>query len=194
MYFHKLKGITLHPTICFQRLIRMDLHSPAAATLPQRSRNLTLPQVRRMPAVSSAFAGRQSSVISSQLSVIFPLIPNPEPLAPVFPVLSEEQWPVASCLPTAHCRLPTAAFVLPRKQWSVLFPQPLAPNPYSCPSFPNPESRAPSPGFSCILPATGRRMFQDIKASLQQLYLEDNRPWLASFALDKATRWDLCSS
>jgi hypothetical protein len=37
-------------------------------------------------------------------------------------------------------------------------------------------------------------MFQEIKASLRQLYLEDKRPWLVGFALDKPTRWDLCSS
>ena len=33
-----------------------------------------------------------------------------------------------------------------------------------------------------MLPATGRCMFQDIKASLQQLYLEDERPWLVGLS------------
>jgi hypothetical protein len=42
-------------------------------------------------------------------------------------------------------------------------------------------------------------MFQDIKSSLQQLYREDQRPWLVGFtlvgfALDKPMHWDLCSS
>jgi hypothetical protein len=33
-----------------------------------------------------------------------------------------------------------------------------------------------------ILPATGRCMFQEIKSSLRQLYLEDQRPWLGALA------------
>ena len=41
-------------------------------------------------------------------------------------------------------------------------------------------------------------MFQDIKTSLRQLYLEDQRPWRVgfsggkdSFALDESIHWDL---
>jgi hypothetical protein len=37
-----------------------------------------------------------------------------------------------------------------------------------------------------ILPATGVRMFQEIKASLRQLYLEDERPWLVGFSGGKS--------
>src|SRR5271157_3011442 len=33
-----------------------------------------------------------------------------------------------------------------------------------------------------MLPATGARMFQEIKTSLQQLYPEDARPWLVGFS------------
>ena len=40
-------------------------------------------------------------------------------------------------------------------------------------------------------------MFQDIKTSLQQLYVEDERPWLVgfssgkdSFVLGKSMHWD----